>query len=120
MVTPFVSAPSEIRVRDGGRLLTVTFPEYGTFDMSAEYLRVESPSAEVQGHNPKEKKTIGGKKDVTIKGAEPVGNYAVRLIFSDGHSSGIYAWETFLTLGRSQPDLWARYLDNIEKLGLAR
>jgi len=120
MVAPFVSAPSEIRVRDGGRLLTITFPEYGTFEMPAEYLRVESPSAEVQGHNPKEKKILGGKKDITITGAEPVGNYAVRLIFSDGHSSGIFAWETFLTLGRNQANLWATYLENIEKMGLSR
>lgn len=120
MPQQFVEAPSEIRVKDKGRVLIVSFAAHGSFEMSAEYLRVESPSAEVQGHNPKEKKIVPGKKDVTITGAEPVGNYAVRLIFSDGHSSGIYAWETFLTLGQKQDELWSNYLKNMEERGLSR
>lgn len=120
MTQTFVSAPSEIRVKDKGRLLSITFAEHGSFDLPAEYLRVESPSAEVQGHNAKEKKIVAGKRDVTITGAEPVGNYAVRLIFSDGHSSGIFAWETFLTLGQKQDELWTNYLKNMEEKGLSR
>ena len=112
--------PSEIRIKDKGRILQLTFPSAGTFDLSAEYLRVESPSAEVQGHTASEKKTIGGKKDVTITGAEPVGNYALRLIFSDGHSSGIYPWTGFLDLAQRHDEIWDTYLRNLAEKGLSR
>jgi len=112
--------PSEIRVKDKGRILQLTFPGEGTFDLTAEYLRVESPSAEVQGHTASEKKTVPGKREVTITGAEPVGNYALRLIFSDGHSSGIYPWTTFLDMARRHDEIWSKYLENLEKLGLSR
>lgn len=113
-------SPSEIRVKDKGRTLQITFPGEGIFELSAEYLRVESPSAEVQGHTASEKKTVPGKRDVAITGAEPVGNYALRLIFSDGHSSGIYPWTGLLDMAKRHDEIWGNYLDNLAKLGLNR
>jgi len=101
-------------------MVVVTFADFGRFELPAEFLRVESPSAEVQGHNPKEKKTVPGKRNVRITGAEPVGNYAVRLIFSDGHSSGLFTWETFADLGRNRQERWNSYLANLAELGLSR
>lgn len=113
-------APTEIRVTDKGRQLVLTFADTGPITLSAEYLRVESPSAEVQGHTAKEKRIVPGKKDVTITGAEPVGSYAIKLIFSDGHSTGIYAWDTFLDLHNRKNELWGNYLKNLEDRGLSR
>lgn len=112
--------PTEIRVKDKGRTLQLSFAKEGTFELSAEYLRVESPSAEVQGHTASEKKTVPGKKDVTITGAEPVGNYALRLIFSDGHSSGIYPWTTFVDMAQRHDEIWGNYLNNLAEKGLTR
>lgn len=117
MSTP---APTEIRVADKGRRLLLRFEDMGEIDLSAEYLRVESPSAEVQGHTPKDKRIVPGKHDVAITGAEPVGNYAVKLIFSDGHSTGIYAWSTFVELHQRRDELWGAYLKNLADRGLSR
>jgi len=112
--------PSEIRVSNKGKLLTVSFDDGRSFDFTAELLRVESPSAEVQGHSEDEKRTIGGKLGVSIFSVEPVGNYAVRLNFSDGHDTGLYTWEYFSSLGEIQGEVWADYLTRLDELGLSR
>jgi len=102
--------PREIRLSSDKRTLTVTFDGGERFALPAEYLRVESPSAEVQGHHPSQKQTVTGKQDVTIVAVEPVGNYAVRLIFDDGHDSGLYSFDYLWELGRDLPDRWQAYL----------
>lgn len=112
--------PTEIRLRKAERLLEVAFEGGARFALPAEYLRVESPSAEVQGHSASQKQTVPGKRNVTIEGVEPVGNYAVRLIFSDGHDSGLYTWETLYRLGREHDAIWAEYLAALEAKGLSR
>lgn len=112
--------PSEIRVSNKGKLLTVSFEDGRSFEFSAELLRVESPSAEVQGHSESEKRTIGGKLNVTIFSVEPVGNYAVRLNFSDGHDTGLYTWDYFAALGEIQDEVWTDYLHRLSELGLSR
>jgi DUF971 family protein len=112
--------PSDIRLKKAERILEVSFEGGGTFRLPAEYLRVESPSAEVQGHGSGQKQTVPGKRNVAIDGLEPVGNYAVRLIFSDGHDSGLYTWETLYRLGREHDAIWAEYLAALEAKGLSR
>ena len=98
----------------------ITFDDGQSFDLSAEYLRVKSPSAEVQGHSPDERKTVAGKKDVAILEVIPIGNYAVRLVFDDMHSTGIYSWDYFLALGRNRDAYWQDYLDELAGKGLTR
>lgn len=112
--------PTEIRLRKDRRSLAIAFDDGSAFDLPAEYLRVMSPSAEVQGHSPDQRKTVGGKKDVEIIKIEPIGNYAVRLTFDDLHDTGIYAWSYFLELGRDRDTLWADYLRELEEKGLTR
>ncbi len=102
------------------RILHVRFEGGETFALPAEYLRVESPSAEVQGHGPSQKQTLGGKAGVGIGKIEPVGNYAVRLVFDDRHDTGIYSWRILHELGREQETRWARYLDALKAKGLSR
>ncbi|GAA0586192.1 gamma-butyrobetaine hydroxylase-like domain-containing protein [Rhizomicrobium electricum] len=102
--------PTEIRLSPDKRTLTVTFDGGDRFALPAEYLRVESPSAEVQGHRPEEKKTVEGKQNVTIAAIEPVGNYAVRIVFDDGHDTGLYAWDYLNELGRELDSRWLAYL----------
>ena len=92
--------PKELRLGKDRRALTVAFEDGTSFTLPAEYLRVESPSAEVQGHNPDERKIVGGKRDVGIMEIHPVGNYAVRLVFDDLHSTGIFSWDYLHRLGR--------------------
>lgn len=111
--------PSELRLTPDRATLEVRFPD-AAYTLPAEYLRVESPSAEVQGHSPDQRQLVHGKRAVRIAGIEPVGNYAVRLIFDDGHDSGIYSWEILATLGREQPARWARYLEELETRALTR
>ena len=94
--------PTEIKLAKDRHTLTVAFDTGEVFALPAEYLRVKSPSAEVQGHSPDERKTVPGKKYVAILEVQPVGNYAVRLVFDDLHSTGIYSWDYFLELGRNQ------------------
>ena len=113
-------APTEIRLHKGRTVLAVTFDNGEAFEFPAEFLRVLSPSAEVQGHSPAERKTVGGKRDVAIIEIHPVGNYAVRLVFDDMHSTGIYSWSYFLKLGRSQGRYWREYLDELAAKGLSR
>lgn len=112
--------PTELRVSKDKTRLTVSFDTDERFVFDAEYLRVESPSAEVQGHGGDEKTIVPGKSTVTITGIEPVGNYAVRLTFSDGHNTGYYMWDTFLTLGRNRDQIWQTYLEALAAKGLSR
>lgn len=112
--------PTELRLAEGGRVLKVTFEDGAAFDLAAEYLRVMSPSAEVQGHSRRERKILGGKRRVAIIGVEPVGTYAVRLSFDDMHSTGIFTWSYLADLGRSHETRWADYLAEVEAAGLSR
>jgi DUF971 family protein len=102
--------PTEIRLDAAKTTLTVAFDSGETFALPAEYLRVESPSAEVQGHSPEQKQTVTGKQAVKIAAIEPVGNYAVRLSFDDGHNTGLYSWDWLCMLGRELGTRWAAYL----------
>jgi DUF971 family protein len=112
--------PTELRLHKDRKTLTLTFDDGQAFGLSAEYLRVKSPSAEVQGHSPDERKTVAGKKDVAILEVIPIGNYAVRLVFDDMHSTGIYSWDYFLELGRNRDTYWQDYLDELAGKGLTR
>ena len=112
--------PKELKLAKDRRTLTVTFEDGSAFTLPAEYLRVESPSAEVQGHNPDERKTVPGKREVIILQVQPVGNYAVRLVFDDMHSTGIFAWDYLHELGRDHDKRFARYLDELAAKNLSR
>jgi DUF971 family protein len=112
--------PVELRLSADRRRLTVSFDDGHIFALDAEYLRVESPSAEVQGHSPTERKFVGGKQDVQVIGVDRVGHYAVRLSFDDLHSSGIYSWDYLYELGRDRDAIWKRYLDGLAAAGGAR
>ena len=112
--------PTEIRLSKDKRSLIVTFDQGERHVLDAEYLRIASPSAEVQGHSPEQRQTVPGKRNVTILAVEPVGNYAVRLSFDDLHSSGIYVWDYLLKLGRERDEIWGRYLRELDEKGLSR
>jgi DUF971 family protein len=112
--------PSELRLHKDKRVLTIAFDGGETHDLPAEYLRVKSPSAEVQGHSPDERKTVPGKINVMILEIKPVGNYAVRLVFDDMHSTGIYSWDYLRELGRNHKKFWQAYLDDLATQGLSR
>lgn len=112
--------PTEIAVRDDGRTLAMTFEDGATFDLPAEYLRVMSPSAEVQGHSRRERKTLGGKRNVAVIGADPIGSYAVRLSFDDMHSTGLFTWRYLYELGQQQAEKWQAYLLDLSAKGLSR
>ena len=112
--------PTELKLAGDKRTLTVAFEDGASHDLSAEYLRVMSPSAEVQGHSPDQRKTVGGKRDVMILNVQPVGNYAVRLTFDDMHSSGIYGWDYLDTLGREKDERWEAHLAELAAKGMKR
>jgi DUF971 family protein len=112
--------PSEIRLLQGGRALSVRFEDGASFTLPAEYLRVRSPSAEVQGHSAATCKTIGGKRNVSILDVSAVGNYAIRLDFDDLHASGIYTWPYLRELGATQQENFAAYLEELAAKGLDR
>lgn len=112
--------PTEIRLHKDKRSLTIAFDDGSESTFSAEYLRVESPSAEVQGHNPDERKTVPGKKDVGIMELNPVGNYALRITFDDLHSTGIYSWDYFRELARDFEFRWNRYIEELAAKNLTR
>jgi DUF971 family protein len=101
--------PTEIKLRKVSRSLGITFSDGEAFELSAEYLRVHSPSAEVQGHGPGQEVLVTGKEQVNITAVEPVGRYAVRLVFDDGHSTGLYTWPILYRLGRDLAQNWATY-----------
>ena len=112
--------PHELRLHKDRKTLTVSFEGGERHDLAAEYLRVKSPSAEVQGHSAEERKTVPGKKDVAILEILPVGNYAVRLVFDDLHSTGIYSWDTLRDFGRNHDRYWQEYLDELASKNLSR
>eukprot|EP01037_Dinobryon_pediforme_P001362 gene1362-1379_t len=110
----------ELRLRRAEKRLDVTFDDGSSFALPAEYLRVESPSAEVQGHGPGQRKTISGRRHVGIMAVEPVGHYAVRLVFDDLHDTGIYSWELLHQLGREHDARWAAYEQALAEKKLSR
>jgi len=112
--------PTELRLSKDKKMLTVAFEGGERFALPAEYLRVKSPSAEVQGHSPDERKTVPGKRNVMILEVQPVGNYAIRLVFDDMHSTGIFSWDYLLELSQSQPRYWQEYLDELAAKGMTR
>jgi DUF971 family protein len=112
--------PTEIKLTEQGKMLRVDFETGESFELSSEYLRVVSPSAEVQGHSPEQKKTVAGKRDVAVLAVEPVGNYAVQIAFDDRHASGIYTWDYLYEIGARRDRLWADYLDELKSKGLSR
>jgi DUF971 family protein len=112
--------PTQLTLHKDRRTLTIAFDNGESFDLSAEYLRIRSPSAEVQGHTAAERKTVPGKRNVAILELKTVGNYAVRPVFDDQHSTGIYSWEYLMTLGRNRATYWQEYLDELAAKGLAR
>jgi len=112
--------PVELRLKRAERRLEVTFDDGSAFAFPAELLRVESPSAEVQGHSPAERRIVPGRRNVGITAIEPVGNYAVRLTFDDGHDTGIYSWEWLHRLGLEQDRRWRDYLAELAARGLNR
>jgi DUF971 family protein len=112
--------PTEIRLRKQEKILEVDFDDGSRFALPAELLRVESPSAEVQGHGPSQKTLIAGRRHVGIMAVEPVGNYAVRIKFDDLHDTGIYSWRYLYNLGREKDRLWRDYLDALAEHGLSR
>ena len=112
--------PTELRVPKDKSALLVTFETGENFTLSAEMLRVMSPSAEVQGHSPEQRVTVGGKRNVKIAQVLPIGNYAVRLVFDDGHDSGIFTWIYLMELGTQGAAKWAVYLDELNAKGLGR
>ena len=114
------AAPLEIRVRRASRRVEVDFAGGVQFSYPAEYLRVESPSAEVQGHSPDQRVTVPGKMAVGIQSVDPIGHYAIRINFDDGHDTGIFTWEYLLKLGQEHDERWARYLEELEIKGLSR
>jgi len=112
--------PTELRLHKDRKVLTVTFDDGESFDLAAEYLRVRSPSAEVQGHSPSERCTVAGKQDVRILELHPIGNYAVRLTFDDLHSTGIFSWDYLFELGRNREQYWRDYLAELADKNLSR
>lgn len=115
-----VPQPDTITLHRASHVLEVGFDSGETFRLPAEYLRVHSPSAEVQGHGPGQKTLVAGKANVNIDAVEPIGNYAVLLRFDDGHASGIFSWDVLYALGRDHARNWQAYLDALESAGLAR
>jgi DUF971 family protein len=112
--------PTEIRLKKEEKILEVDFDNGKKFKLPAELLRVESPSAEVQGHGPADKKVIAGRRHVGIMGVEAVGNYAVRLQFDDLHDTGIFSWNTLYDFGENQDQIWENYLTELKIRGLSR
>ena len=112
--------PGEIRYLAADKRLEIDFDNGVTFSYPVELLRVESPSAEVQGHGPGDKKVVAGRRHVGIMEIEPVGNYAVRIRFDDLHDTGIFSWQYLYQLGRNQDEIWQAYLSALEAQGLSR
>ncbi|MDH3337254.1 MAG: DUF971 domain-containing protein [Gammaproteobacteria bacterium] len=112
--------PTEIRLRKNSRMLVVAFNDGSEFSFSFEYLRVHSPSADVVGHGPGQETLQTGKEGVVITSIDPIGHYAVRLVFDDGHNTGLYSWTYLYELGRNMEANWRRYLDRLAAAGYAR
>ncbi len=112
--------PTEIRLRKSSKILVVAFDDGNEFEFTFEYLRVHSPSAEVVGHGPGQETLQTGKENVVITRIDPVGHYAVRLVFDDGHETGLYSWDYLHELGRNMDANWRHYLDRLAAAGYAR
>ena len=112
--------PSEIKLHQKSRVLEVSFADGKIFELPCEFLRVYSPSAEVRGHGPGQEVLQPGKKNVEVNHIEPVGNYAIRLTFSDGHATGIYSWDVLYEYGLRQQEMWQRYLERLKQAGASR
>jgi DUF971 family protein len=112
--------PTEIRLRTDRRTLAIAFDDGVAHELPAEMLRVLSPSAEVQGHSAAERRTVGGKRGVSIAALDPVGNYAVRITFDDGHNTGLFSWTYLRQLGDEREKRWGSYLDELKAKGLSR
>ena len=112
--------PVEIRHKQAERLLEIEYDNGQVFALPAELLRVESPSAEVQGHGPSQKKVVAGRREIGIMAIEAVGNYAIRIKFDDLHDTGIFTWQYLYDLGVNQAEVWQSYLDALEAQGLSR
>ncbi|MEX0951947.1 MAG: DUF971 domain-containing protein [Gammaproteobacteria bacterium] len=112
--------PVSIKLHQQSRLLDIEFEDGAKFELPCEYLRVNSPSADVQGHGPGQQTLQVGKERVNIKQIEPVGNYAVKLHFDDGHNTGLYSWSYLYELGKNQLQNWQAYLDALQARGLVR
>jgi DUF971 family protein len=112
--------PTELNLHQLSKVLEIEFDDGNRFSLPCEFLRVNSPSAEVQGHTPDQRKLETGKEDVNIERIEPTGNYGVTLFFDDGHNTGIYSWETLYNLGKNHDALWQQYLKECEQAGYKR
>lgn len=112
--------PTELRLSKDGKVLRIAFDDGHAFDLDAEYLRVESPSAEVKGHTPDQAQLVTGKRHIVISKLEPVGSYAVKIVFGDGHSTGLFTWSYLHELGREHDRTWAAYLAKLEAAGKTR
>jgi DUF971 family protein len=112
--------PTELRLRKDRKILVISFDDEEKYELPAEYLRIRSPSAEVQGHSPAERRVVAGKRDVQISELHPVGNYAIRLVFDDLHSTGIFTWDYLLELGRNHETYWSEYLGELQEKRLSR
>jgi DUF971 family protein len=120
MTSPGGGVPTEIKLHQASRVLEVAFADGSVFRLPCEFLRVHSPSAEVRGHGPGQEVLQAGKREVGIEAIEPVGTYAVKLVFSDGHDTGLYTWDYLYELGRDQDSLWQRYLERLQQAGASR
>jgi DUF971 family protein len=115
-----MKAPASIKLHRQSRVLDVAYADGTHYSLPCEYLRVFSPSADVRGHTGGEFNLVPGKRNVAIEKVDPVGSYAVRLVFDDGHSTGLYSWDVLEDLGANQPAYWARYLERLAEHGLSR
>jgi DUF971 family protein len=114
------AVPVEIKLRQRSRVLEVSFDDGSRFELPFEYLRVHSPSAEVQGHSPDQRVLVVGKQHVGVRAVDPVGQYAVKLSFDDGHDTGLYTWKYLYQLGSQREQLWSEYLERVQRAGLKR
>ncbi len=117
---PNTVIPTEIKLHQASRVMELSFADGRSFRLPYEFLRVYSPSAEVRGHGPGQETLQAGKREVTIAEVEPVGNYAIRPKFSDGHDTGIYSWDYLYELGTGHEAMWSRYLKRLEAAGASR
>lgn len=119
-IQPGAARPVEIKLHQKSRVLEIAFDDGKSFRLPCEFLRVYSPSAEVRGHGPGQEVLQEGKAEVQITAIEPVGHYAVKLVFSDGHDTGLYSWDYLYSLGENQPSMWQRYQERLALAGLQR
>ncbi|HEX7382647.1 MAG TPA: DUF971 domain-containing protein [Nevskiaceae bacterium] len=120
MDKPAAEMPETIRVHRTSKVVELKYKSGKRYTLPFEYLRVYSPSAEVRGHGDGEPRLVPGKRKVGIKRVEPIGRYAVQIVFDDGHDSGLYSWDVFEELGHDHDQLWARYLERLQQQGLSR